>query len=263
MVFNPPVEQLEIARQIVIDAQQAKGPYSDISMGASGNNSGKKRKRTYHGYEFKEVWDALKQLSNVINGFDFAFDVTWGENFQPIKTLTLSYPRRGRTAEDTKLLLDYPGNIATYQFPEDSSNNVTKTTAIGSGEGDSMLKSTATNQTYLNAGYPQTETTYSYKDIIEQDTLDDHANADLEFVSDRFEGMTIQLPVLGVPRFGDYIIGDEALIRIHDERFPNGITGYDNQPLSPTGDAHLRIIGWEVSPEDNTVNLELASQVAR
>jgi hypothetical protein len=257
------VDQMDIARGIVIDVQQDKGKAADIGVIDNGETSTRTRKRTYHNYDFKQVWSALKQLSNVRDGFDFSFDVRWGVFNQPEKVLSLHYPFRGQTGDETNLLFDFPGNISKYEFPEDSSDNAMKTTAIGSGEGPAQITATAINQAYISAGYPQTETTYSYKDIIEQDTLQGHAFADLDHVSDRFEDLKITVPLLGDPRFGTYITGDEALVRIVDERFPQGLLGADGNPLSESGDAFMRIMGWEVDPTANQVTIELASPVVR
>jgi hypothetical protein len=257
------VDQMDIARGIVIDAQQAKGAPADIGVIDNGATSTRTRKRTYHGYEFKQVWSALLQLSNVRDGFDFSFDVRWGVFNSPEKVLSLHYPYRGQTGNETSLLFDFPGNVSKYNFPEDSSNNAVKTTAIGSGEGAAQITASTINQAYIDAGYPQTETTYSYKDIIEQDTLQDHADSDLDHVSDRFEGITVTVPLLGDPRFGTYITGDEALVRITDERFPQGLLGVNGNPLSESGDAFMRIMGWTVDPTANTVEIELASPVVR
>lgn len=209
-------DQLAIVRSIINTAQTI----SSIGVTVGTETSGVLRDRTYYGYERKKIDEAITQLSQVEGGFDFGIDCRYDSSHVVQKYLTLSYPRRGRIAKDTTLFFDFPGNIVDYVWPEDGTNSANLVDAIGSGEADAMLISTAADAGEIQSGAPLLETFTSYKDVSVQSTLDAHAQADLQ----AFDGV-VTLPTATVradrePILGSYIEGDEAEFRILDERFP-------------------------------------------
>lgn len=229
-------DQLAIARALVTDAQAYTG--GDIGISVGTQVSGVLRDRTYNGYELKNLGEALTQLSEVENGFDLAVDVAYVAGV-PTKTLSLGYPRRGRRAPDSGWLFDYPGNIADYDWPEDGTAMATTRRATGAGDQQGMLVASATDPSLIDAGYPLLEDVRAYGDVVIQSTLQAHANADLAASK-----QILTLPTLTVradmdPTIGTYIVGDDARVRITDERFPAGVDGF------------FRIVNIAVDPQDD------------
>ena len=66
-------DQLFIAQDLLFLAQSVSG--GDIGIVIPSNVSGVDVTRVYYDYEFKDVWGAIKDLSNQQNGFDFNIDV--------------------------------------------------------------------------------------------------------------------------------------------------------------------------------------------
>ena len=122
-------------------------------------------------------------------------------------------------------LWEYPGNVQSYNWPEDATNQATTTYATGAGLVPGQLLSVAVNTAAITAGYPLLESKQSYTDVIIQSTLDAHAASDLA----AYSGPVI-IPTLDVrgdldPAIGSYAIGDEIRLRITDDRFVGSKTG--------------------------------------
>ena len=146
-------DQLTIARSLVNTAQAKTGGSIGVDTTRLSNVSGVLRDRTYNGYELKPVLDALMQLSQVQNGFDFAIDVGYDATGALAKTLNLGYPRRGVVAALSGFMFEYPGNVQSYVWPEDATMQATTTYATGAGWGPGQLRSTATNAALISAGF--------------------------------------------------------------------------------------------------------------
>ena len=87
-------DQLIIARDLINNAQAA--PYGDIGVIVGTETSGVLVDRVFYNYEKKGVWQAIKDLSNQDNGFDFNITVDYDPLTNvPTKTLVLGYPRTG------------------------------------------------------------------------------------------------------------------------------------------------------------------------
>jgi hypothetical protein len=193
------------------------------------------RDRTYYGYERKAAAEAVEQLADVVDGFDFELGVAWGAA-DPVLTLQVAYPRIGVQAIDSPLVFDRPGNIVGYDWPEDATRMADLSDAIGAGEGDDMLIATTMATDVLEDGWPLLEQVSSYKDVRDLDTLEEHASADLDAAA-----LPVTIPRVTVrgdvdPVVGTYRPGDDCRLAITDDRFPEGL------------DTYARIIGFEVRP---------------
>lgn len=227
------VDQLEIARSLVSTAQAE--PDGDIGVFLdAGHTSGRLRDRTYVGTELKPVGEAVEQLSAVLDGFDFRSAVELDANGDLRKRLAMGYPALGRDVEDTGLVFEMPGPVVDYEWPEDGSSMANTVHAVGADH----LRSTASVAN--RAGWPLLEAAASYTDVSRQNTLDDHASADLDALDEpvTLPGFTVRGDI--EPVLGSYTVGDEARLRVTDSRFPDGaeftsrITSYTVTP--PQGD---------------------------
>ena len=241
-------EQATIVRDIIDLIQAIDG--GDVNVFTDSVVTGRTRDRVYKADELKNALEAIQQLSDVIDGFDYAFDTAWDTNHEPKTTLNIGYPRRGRSWTQTDTIFDYPGSILYYDWPEDGHSMSTKTHAKGAGEGDEGLRLAIVNQNLINAGYPLLQQVYSYQDIIEVTTLEKHARADLAAFSEPLTTPKVVVKVDGAVPLGTYIEGDDVVLSITDDRFPNGIS------------AAFRLLGYTFNPTDMTVELDIGTLTA-
>lgn len=237
-------DQFEIFRNLIWHAEFKNG--GDIGFEYPNAMSGVLRDRTYRVTKYKQIYEALDELSNVINGFDYAIELYYANDRTPRKRLALNYPRRGRRNASTAVMWEFPGEIQKFTWPEDGSGMATRSHAQGAGEGREMLRSFKTNTTLINAGWPLLEQHYAYTDITVQSTLDGHAQADLDAADQPVTMPTITIPIDGDYPLGSFIEGDHARVRLFDDRFPEQY------------DALQRIIGWTVRPEEGNMTIEFA-----
>lgn len=236
------VDQLTIANGLIDHLQSQPGAAFGIVTPAV--TSGVLRDRTYYAYERKNLGEALAQLGAVENGFEWGIDVAWSGGV-PVKTLHLSYPRRGRIAGSTGLVFELGKNLIDYHILEDGSRSARTVDVIGSGDGADMKISTKTRTYLLDAGWPLTAEVIAAKDVSDQSTLDDHAAAAVAARAAAPQFLTCEMdPDDPESAFGQWITGDDVLVRISDHQFHRTSTG-------PGLEAYYRIISWKMTVDDN------------
>lgn len=229
-------DQNDIARALVTLAQSHTGGSLGITMDSS--VSGILRDRVYEGHQLVRVGDALRKLAGVLQGPDMLFDVV-GVDAQgkPIRTFLLGDPYLG--ASGSTHVWEYGANLVDYTWPRDGAGRDTREFANGDGtaEGAPIAVSEDTAAyTADGGGWPLLEGEQQYSGITEEQTLQDHADAE-QYVRRR----PVVLPRFRVrgamaPQVGEWAVGDDARTVIEDDWFQHGI------------DAWVRIVGAEVSP---------------
>ncbi len=227
-------DQLTIARAVIMAAQSAPGANIGVTVGTE--TSGVLRSSTFQPWELKKIAEAVEEFASMDVGFDFAIDVLPGLQ----KVLTLSYPRRGRTAGSTGIAFVHGKNLLDYTCDEDGTRSARTFTAVGAGDGANMLISTATRTDLLDAGFPLTSGVGSFKDETVAANLDAQA---LAAVAQRAETPTFWSIVVEPDDvdggFGTFIAGDDALLQIDDDdNFPRQLDG------QPGYRAFHRIVAW-------------------
>lgn len=236
------VDQLTIAKALVDHLQSQPGAAFGIVTPAV--TSGVLRDRTFYAYERKNLGEALAQLGAVENGFEWGIDVAWSAGV-PVKTLRLSYPRRGRIAGSTGLVFELGKNMTDYDILEDGSRSARTVDILGAGDGADMKISTKTRTELLDAGWPLTAEVIAAKDVSDQSTLDDHAAAAVAARAATPQFLTCEIdPDDPESAFGQWITGDDVLVRISDHQFPRASNG-------PGLEAYYRIISWTMTVDDN------------
>jgi hypothetical protein len=241
-----PAEQLGLVQTIVNYLQSLPGGNIGIQIPAAA--SAINRNVLYSPWNLKRAYDAIKELSQLYAGFDFAIDVSYDTNLQPQKVLTLSYPRRGASLAQSGWMFDMPGNITKYTWSKDGTNQANQLFATGAGSGPAMLISSASDTAQL-ATTPLLQDVLSYSAITDQGMLDATVQGALP---QRSSSVTIpEFTVRGDkdPIFGSYIIGDDARFKILDEYFNSGIS-VGGIPIPPGLDTYQRIVGWNITPPD-------------
>lgn len=234
-------DQFTIAQWLINTAQTATG--GNIGVVVPTNTSGVNVSRTYYSYERKNVYQALLDLSRAENGFDFNIQVAYDTNYNPQKTLVLSYPRSGTAysvSNPTAPVFEFPaGNMVLYELEENGSLSANTVYAMGAGSNEGKLIATGQETTYLSAGWPLLEEVANYSDYTDTTLLQQLADA--QSLATAYPPTTFKIvyPPAQNPVFGTYNLGDDCRLRILDDRFPTGL------------DAAYRIVAINVQPGED------------
>jgi hypothetical protein len=229
-------DQLTAVQSVVNTAQSAANGNIGITVGTE--TSGVLISRTIYGYEYKTVFSFIQDLSRSTNGFDFNVYVYYDSNGNPAKLLRLGYPRYGRvysSTDSTIPVLELPANMIEYSYPEDGSIAVNTLYALGAGSNPGKLLSTAIDGTKIAAGWPLLEDQANYSDVADSTLLTNLANGQVAVTSYPPITLKVAISTYVDPIFGSYEIGDDARVRILDDRFPTQL------------DTVFRIVAYNVS----------------
>jgi hypothetical protein len=202
-------------------------------------------------FEFRPFLDVVQQLSKMVypKGFDFNVDISYDIDGNIVKTLNLE-PHRGTAAvigvTVNAPMLELPGNLVGYSWPEDGNSIVTEGFGTGNNAiwyGNPNLTS-ITNLDYLATaqltdGAPLVQQVYS---SMNQDDPTIVGRLTEAFVKAKQQPVTVAELVwdqVSNPQIGYFKTGDEFRIKIQDIRFPDGI------------DTVLRLSRYEVQAGEN------------
>jgi len=160
------------------------------------------RARTYPAY--KNIKEALVELSQVQNGFDFEFAYD--------KKFNVYYPSQGIDLTNT-VLFNYPGNIKKFQPTRDGTQMFNRAIVRGQGQGTQQLIETR-DDTVTQAFYYVRESVLSYPDISETATLDAHGDGQIAVFKNPLEIIQLTIDGSKQPFLGSYWIGDRIKIEI-------------------------------------------------
>jgi hypothetical protein len=233
-------DQLTIAQTLFNNAQVQ--PYGNIGVIVGTETSGVLVNRVYYDYELKTVYNAVQDLSRQENGFDFNIKVVYVGG-TPTKILQFGYPRIGTVYSASSVsapVFEFPaGNMVAYTYPEDGSIAANKIYALGAGSNEGKLISIQTDATKYANGWALLEDQANYSDVTDQTVLNQLATGQVLAVSYPPTVIKIVVPAYQVPVFGTYSLGDDARLRIKDNRFPAGL------------DKIYRIVGFNVQPGED------------
>lgn len=182
---------------------------------------------------------SLLMQGGYLTGFDLGIDWQWSgqPGSTPTPTITFSYPRRGRIAGSTGLIID-AATAASYQWSEDGGSTANSVRAKASGAG--VLETTAADPGPISAGYPLLEKLKSYISATRPEMLNAAANGYLSQIEWPITAPAFVLPMFGTTlAIGDFLLGDDSRVIVPpDERFPLGL------------DTYMRITGVRANPAD-------------
>jgi hypothetical protein len=234
-------DQIAIARELVGLAQAHPG--GDLGVVVTGTgSSGVPRTITYSPSELKPVADALRDLANAEDGFDFTLDVRYGEGGVPERFLRIGFPRLGQLSAPHTW--EYGANLVDFTWPADAASMATRVVAPGGAPAPEDTSA------YL-AGWPLLEAQAPPSDTTDAAMLDAHVKGELAA-----RRRPVVLPELTVradldPVVGTYSVGDDARIVIDDPFFPG-------EQLDIT----VRVLGLEVTPGDDAGEEQVKLTVA-
>lgn len=210
--------------------------------------------RTYEGYDLAQVWQRLKELSEVINGpeIDFAPYIVEGANL--IRwSMAAGSPTLGD--QTTAAVWDYGGALSQIDVDVNgSASPCTRVWVKGSGTERALLTGYAEDRSLIELGYPPTDyVDTEHSSVTVQQTLEDYADAALKEFSAPMEKWSCSVRVDGItardkavsPALGTWSLGDAPTF---------GISGH---PWIADGQYRRRILGFN-GRDESTVDLVLA-----
>lgn len=232
--FATGTDQFALVKTLIDNAQSQ--PYGNIGVVTSGIGlcgQGISSPYVVYDYEKRVVFDTVLDLSrqDTPYGFDFSIDAAYDSNKNIVKTMSLSYPRQGRsyTANAFAPMLEFPGSMLYYTYPEDGGSMANRVYGTGPGSNEGQYISTANNTVSLTAGYPLLEEVVSFTQIPSPLVVDSLTSAEVLARAKPVTVMTATwsptvdgLSGLSVgPVFGEFQHGDIFRIRVTDDRFFN------------------------------------------
>ena len=200
-------------------------------------------------YEHKKVSDVLNDIftqSDAINytteepyklGFDWDIDVYYDATGALRRTFVQYYPSKGNsdTASASLPVLEFPGSVLHYAWPEDGTSMCTYVHGIGPGTGEGNYTTyKSPHLGFVQTGYPMLEDVESFTQIPAPNAVDSltQAKADARsapVITPSFtwspgwqyiQSTNIEANV--GPAIGEFKTGDLFRIRLNDSRFYGG-----------------------------------------
>jgi hypothetical protein len=256
---NPGADPLLIAQTVLNDAMAVSGGtlMGGITLTLHPAGGGAPAiTPSYPGTSLQTIDSIVSTLSQMgyTQGFDYTFDVAYLPGTKtPGITLNLWYPRKGRTAADSRLVL--LAKDCTYTYPVRGSQQATSITETGSGVG-TMTPVTASETL---ADYPLLQRTFARSQVNDDGTLAAVTANDLGLyvwpvVTPTFTvPVTLPDPVSGqVPptaplQLGTFDRGDNFIFRVD----PVAGAGENADPRFPLGCRfEWRINSWQCTVAD-------------
>lgn len=212
-------------------------------------------KKIYYGYELKSVGQAVKDLSQ--DYFDFVIKpyVDTGTGLLYNK-FTLGSPL-GSTysvSNPNAIVLQLPGNIIGYTFPEEGGNTTNKLYGLGYGANNSKIIAIAIDPSKITTGdWPLLEGTANYTDVGDNQLLKDLTLGQLNATSYPPTTVNVVLAPYIDPIYPLYQIGQQVRLNIQDDYFPS------------TLNTVMRIVAISVNPGEtgpSRVTLTLTRELA-
>ena len=252
---------LAIAETMVNDALLAVGSLP-ISVAVQGTVPGTYWvTSSFPGSQRQTLQSVLSMLAGMGYGvgFDYASDVT-GTLDDPAAWVTLSYPRRGRIAGETGLVIEVAADSTADSWTEDGTRQATSVSEMSTGSGGVQQQSLWAPA--FDAGYPLLERQLSHSSMsstpADQSVLAATLAGDLARLAYPPLTATVTIPAFGPGIVvGDFIVGDD--VRVKAGTLNDGAA----DPLFPDAvDTYLRIVGATVQIADagtSTMTLSLTT----
>lgn len=245
---------LDIVRGTLTQLQGLAG--GNLRMTVSANTAGQVATVAYLGKDRTVAAQAWARLAEVAPGFEWTIGWTrTGTVYTP--AMTLAAPGLGVTLDAT--VLEFPGSVADYDYPEDGTAAPNAVTGIGADSGGSPLLSEAVDTTgEIAAGVPLFEDEVQMKDESDPTRLAARTQTALAAGLVDYVVPTVELAPGGDPGFGSLVLGAPVRLRATSLYHPAGQDG------RPGLDVTRRITGWTVSPGGaEKVTLTLATTTGK
>lgn len=186
-------------------------------------------------YEQHNVLDLVKAYSAIAGGYDYAFDTEVDGNGNPSALLTISWPRRGRTAAVSEVVIDVPGMATAMTLAKDGTRFATEALVTGAGSGPDQISAVVSRP---QPGYLKLQVPVNDPDI----TTTGQATLTGEGWLDALATGAPLMPVLtmdGADFFAlGVTVGDEVSLALDLPYF--------------LGSLPIRILAYDVTPQNGT-----------
>lgn len=152
---------------------------------------------------YKNEYDAMVQLSEVINGFDF--EITHE------KVLNVYYPMQG--VDNNDIELSYPGNINSFTYSRDGIQLANRHIVRGSGYGSDQKVYIHDDAPYQSA-YKELDSILDFPDVERSTTLQEYAEGYTEIYKNPIDSIEVKINGNKDPIIGTYGIGDRIPVSI-------------------------------------------------
>lgn len=198
-------------------------------------------KKKYNGFELKTVYQAVKDLAAEYFDFKIQPHITAGGKLYNEFTLGDPLGSTYSASNPDAFVLQFPGNLVSYNFPEDASQAANRLYGLGYGANNSKIIAIAIDPDRIqgNGDWPLLEDSANYIDIGELKLLKDTTKGQLRAISYPPTTVEAVIPPYVDPFYPDYQVGDQVQMRIQDDYFPSGL----NQKF--------RIVAISVNPGEN------------
>ena len=193
--------------------------------------------RTYYDFEFKSVYQAIKDLSNG-SFFDFKVIPKYGGNgiTLSMKVGSPAFPNSALnrvydpTTPTNSFTFQFPGNLTGYKYTEDGTTTSNYSWGLGYGKNYNKLLQYAYDSDKIGSGktWPIIEETYNFIDVKDSGTLATVIAGITSGVS--YPPTTIQVtlppwvdPSLGAFGYSGYALGDQVRLIINDDFLATGV----------------------------------------
>lgn len=221
------VDQLLVAESLFSAAQSPSGGVSDIGVYVTGlaSNPVQPVTRTYYDYEHKTYFQAVQDLSQSDNGFDFNVNVYYDANGVPRKILNVAYPQLGvryKATESDATVFQFPGNIVSYTYAEDSATQTNTAYTLGTGSNEAQLQGIAVGSSltdFSQSTWPLLEEAYSFTDYSDQTLLNQLASGRIAAFNYPVTTLNVVATATQAPWIGSFDVADDIRVIINDDRF--------------------------------------------
>jgi len=241
-----------IANDLISYAQGVS--HGNIGLKTTTTTSGYSVSRTYYNFELKQLYQAIKDLSDGLDVgtaqpfFDFAITYTQSaegsSSNKIVKNFAMGSPYLGNGLSLATTIFQFPGNLVEYTFPEDGIKSANTLYGLGYGANVNKYQATATDDT-IGGTISSTgtaallEDSISLIDVVSKPLLGSITLGNLNAISQPPTTVQVVLPSYGDPQFGTYGVGDFVRLVLQDDRFPNGLS------------TQYRIVAMNAQPGEN------------
>jgi hypothetical protein len=174
--------------------------------------------RTYEGFKFITVEDALQEVIKAGSGPFVDFDVHWNAGY-----LEWGMRAGGLTPGETEeALWEWDGTAAKRElFRPKLNTNAEKVSnlVIGTGEGSGEDLMAASAQSFAGSAYPALEKVESFQDMHNAQQLQSRTTAELNAHNEPTQQLSFEIPVGGTVKLGDFILGGTCRVKINKVLF--------------------------------------------
>lgn len=220
-------DQVAIAEQVVAAAQAQFGANAGLTVTPLTVVSEVLRDGTWSQSDFTAALQALTDMTEASDGFEFTSRVSW-QNGVPFEEILVAYPMLGRRGSASPLVIEYnedtgAGNCQNYTWP-DGPGLATRVWGSATTADGVQLIASADNADLFGSGYPliEAKVDFSSSKPATQASLQGYVTRQAAFADGEVTAAQFTVTPSDDFHLGLFTVGDDVRVRITDEWFPAG-----------------------------------------